>query len=675
MTPGWYLTRLRSMGAREIAWRARNAALQRVWRRRAGAGWRVSAAHPRWAGGRVPLGVGSGGSDAGAVLTAARGLLDDGRWPVFAAEADLSGTDPDWFRDPATGIRAPAAEYWSAVPYRDQARAGNVKHVWELSRLQHVTVLAAAYHLSGEERFARRALDHLRSWWGANPPLRGVHWVSGIEIGLRLVAWTWARRLLAGYPAIGAAFEGDPLFRRQVHAHQAWIATFYSRGTSANNHLIAEMAGLLAASRAFPMFPQSARWARLAAAQLEREIGRQTFADGLNRELAGDYHTFAAELFLVAGIEADAAGPALSDGYWAGLGRMLDALAATVDVRGQPARQGDGDDGRALLLAAPGASAVQTLLETGARVLRRAEWWPLPRTSGVGAALLASIAGDHQRNAASRPAARPSLFPDAGISILRDLVPDGTEIWARFDHGPHGFLATAAHAHADALAFELRFGGQEVLVDPGTYCYHGERAWRDYFRSTIAHNALELEARDQAEHAGPFLWRTMPRAELLSASGLSEGPVASAEARHDGYRASRAAAMHRRRLVLDRVGRSLAVTDWIEGAATVNARLAFHFHPAVECRLEGSRASLSWEAVDGRRHATLTLAPELRWSAHRGETDPILGWYSPHFGRKQPSVALVGSGLVAPGRALRSEIAFLAARREAALPARQTQAA
>ena len=80
----------------------------------------------------------------------------------------------------------------------------------------------------------------------------------------------------------------------------------------------------------------------------------------------------------------------------------------------------------------------------------------------------------------------------------------------RFDHGPHGFLSTAAHAHADALSVEVREGGQEILTDPGTYCYHGESDWRDYFRSTIAHNTLEVGGRDQAVHAGPFLWRTQP---------------------------------------------------------------------------------------------------------------------------------------------------------------------
>jgi hypothetical protein len=52
------------------------------------------------------------------------------------------------------------------------------------------------------------------------------------------------------------------------------------------------------------------------------------------------------------------------------------------------------------------------------------------------------------------------------------------EIWCRCDHGPLGFLSVAAHGHADALSLEVRCGGVDVLADPGTYCYHGEREWR-----------------------------------------------------------------------------------------------------------------------------------------------------------------------------------------------------
>ncbi len=106
------------------------------------------------------------------------------------------------------------------------------------------------------------------------------------------------------------------------------------------------------------------------------------------------------------------------------------------------------------------------------------------------------------------PTARggPRAFADAGMHILRTPRGDGPEIWCRCDGGPHGFLSIAAHGHADALSVEVRHDGVELLVDPGTYCYHGEPEWRSYFRSTRAHNTIEVDGEDQAVEAGPFMW-------------------------------------------------------------------------------------------------------------------------------------------------------------------------
>ena len=123
-----------------------------------------------------------------------------------------------------------------------------------------------------------------------------------------------------------------------------------------------------------------------------------------------------------------------------------------------------------------------------------------------------------------RPGQRPSRFADAGMTLLRTDGRQAPEIWCRLDGGPHGFLSIAAHAHADAMSVEVRYGGVDVLADPGTYCYHGEPAWRSYFRSTIAHNTVELNGQNQSGDGGPFLW-------LRHANGHEIGVVDTAEVR------------------------------------------------------------------------------------------------------------------------------------------------
>ncbi|MEV5548331.1 alginate lyase family protein [Streptomyces sp. NPDC052309] len=634
MSAGWYLRRLSRMGPQEVAGRVGDAVRRRLWRSArpdcpsvTGAGF--TAVLPAGTTAAVP-------PDAAKRLVAEADRLMYGHAEFFGVVRD-DLADPDWWYDPKTGRRAPWG-YAFDVPYRDEDAVGDIKQIWEPSRHQYLTQLAAAYAITGNERYAERVADHLRSWWAANPPLRGVHWISGIELGIRLLSWVWIRRLLDGWPGTAGLFEGNPVAVRQIWHHQRWLAAFPSRGSSANNHVIAEAAGQLAAACAFDWFPSSARWRADALRSLERHLRGNTFASGLNRELATEYHGLVLELGLAAVAEADAAGVPVPATVRLVLLRMTDALAAVVDSRLRPPRQGDADDGHGLVVDGAGTDRWASLLATGEAVFGRLPWWPAVTGTDVRTPLLAALirpyAGKGTAPAVKRPASRPARFADAGLTILRGPG----EIWCRCDGGPHGFLSIAAHAHADALSVEVRHDGVDVLADPGTYCYHGQPEWRRYFRSTLGHNTLQLDGEDQSLSGGPFLWTRHARSRVLAVDTSGEG-VARWCAEHDGYQPS----VHRRRVELTAASGELRIVDEVRGPRRA-VRLAFHLGPAIAADLADGRAALTWTRDGEDRSAVLDLPGRLSWRAHRGETDPPLGWYSAGFGRKEPSTTLVGTG-------------------------------
>ena len=144
-----------------------------------------------------------------------------------------------------------------------------------------------------------------------------MHWTSGIEVGIRLISLAWIRRLLDGWPGVAGLFEDDGLAVQQIRWHQRYLDGFRSRGSSANNHVIAEAAGQLVASCAFPWFAESERWRRKSARLLERELLRNTFPSGIGRELASDYQCFVAELGLLAAVEAGGGRPSAERGHLA----------------------------------------------------------------------------------------------------------------------------------------------------------------------------------------------------------------------------------------------------------------------------------------------------------------------------------------------------------------------
>src|SRR5205085_9094705 len=99
-----------------------------------------------------------------------------GEWPNWHLLLHDMG---EWPKDP-----------WWKIDIRSPSRRGDVKWAWELGRHRHLVVLArAAYLPPQDDAFIARLDSHIRSWIEQNPPERGVHWYSNLEISLRAISW------------------------------------------------------------------------------------------------------------------------------------------------------------------------------------------------------------------------------------------------------------------------------------------------------------------------------------------------------------------------------------------------------------------------------------------------------------------------------------------------------
>jgi hypothetical protein len=202
---------------------------------------------------------------------------------------------------------------------------------------------------------------------------------------------------------------------------------------------------------------------------------------------------------------------------------------------------------------------------------------------------------------------------------------------------------------------EVRHDGVDILADPGTYCYHGEPRWRDWFRSTSAHNTVELDGQSQSQSGGPFLWTTQARTTPLMCD-VGDQATQTWSAEHDGYRRLKIPTIHRRSVTLDSSARRLTIVDTFDMTATVPLRLLWHLGPYIGVDLDGGRAALSWEVGSTRRQGALVLADGLAWTRHQADDDPILGWYSPHFGCRVPATSLVGHGTASSSTRIVTEL-------------------
>lgn len=114
-----------------------------------------------------------------------------------------------------------------------------------------------------------------------------------------------------------------------------------------------------------------------------------------------------------------------------------------------------------------------------------------------------------------QPAQTSATFAQAGQYVIRDSWGAKTDV-AYFRCGAFGLGGEGhcAHAHSDLLSVVLWLNGQPLLVDSGTYMYHGE--WRNYFRCSAAHNTVKVDQSDQAFPEPNFNWRHVKEARCIS---------------------------------------------------------------------------------------------------------------------------------------------------------------
>jgi hypothetical protein len=624
----WLVNRLRCMSVAEVGYRIQQAAATKVAKRMRP---RAAAPLPR----TRTFSAAAAGAGAPALSPAERdALLADadsicaGHVVLFANRRFDVGMPPVWNRDPDSGVVGPST-FSGDIAITNRELVGDIKHVWELNRHLHLVRLAQAWALTGDASWLNALHKQLRSWLDQCPPLTGPNWTSSLELGIRLINWSLVWQLVGGEEsALFAGDEGQRLradWLDSIHAHCSAIARHLSRHSSANNHLIGELAGLYVGASVWPCWKASGAWLEQARRELEHEAQAQFSRDGVNREQAFAYHVFSCEFLFVAGLVGQACDHPFSRAYWTSVQRALRFLRSVRDVGGHVPMVGDADDGIVFRLDAPGSDRAAQLLALGDAVLRRMQ----SDHPGVGW-LLHALPG-------KRPEADPHesdtgwSFPDGGYLLFGSHFGEADEIKGMVDCGPLGYLGIAAHGHADALALTLSIAGEECLVDPGTYSYWQEHKWRDYFRGTSAHNTVRIDGLDQSVSGGRFMWLKKARASI---ERMPQSPQEfDFRGAHDGYERLADPVRHMRSVRFDAVTSTLVVRDEIAARKPHGVELFWHFAPGLDVRLNSSGLH-----VRGRRFAMQIHAhgPDLKLELVRGNENPPLGWYSRNYEEKQP---------------------------------------
>ena len=593
-----------------------------------------------------------------------------GEVEVFGSWVPL-GLEPSWHQDWQSGHRWPLAPA-GRLRVLDAPRGADVKRPWEVARFHHALALGAAALLTRQPRFAQTFRAQVQNWIAQNPWPRGIHWAMPMEAGLRAMNWIQAAAFFSAAGHLDAPLARDIsrslfLHGRHIWAHREW------NPVARANHYVACVVALLWLGALFENTVEGREWLEFGRRELLREMESQTATDGVAHEGSSGYHAFVTELFFTGALllaRRDALvrrGAAASNGHLgaaieratsphfaARLLRMFGFLSALCAGRDSPPIWGDSDDGRALPFAGTSAPPVIVLRAIGDALAGR------PCADQGDAALAAEVYWRLGRVPETNPSPvshGSEAFPESGFYFF-----SSPRIRGSLRCGPLGVGGWSNHAHNDQLSFEFAVDGRAILVDPGLPCYSEDRDIRNRFRSTRAHNTVEVAGAEQNRFWPALLFRIVDDTRSRSENWHVDAAGTRFSGLHCGYLRLPHRVLVRRELHLTSEC-VLTIRDTLESgepASLAQARWFFHLAPGITPEpVMGASNPETWDAMPlPMGLLPPTSCPEFARPSARWRLGPVIlsvccgcgvetvtvrsaaGAIAPRFGQKVPASVL-----------------------------------
>ena len=524
----------------------------------------------------------------------------------------------------------------TAVPLQP----ADLKLHWEPARFGWAFVLGRAYHASADEKYAEAFWRHFETFQTANPPNMGPNWMSGQEVGLRLMAFAWAGQIFAPSKHSTPERLGHLATAIAQHATRIPPTLIYARSQN-NNHLLTEAAALYTASLVLPTHPDSAKW---------QAFGQrwQTWCFAHQIDRYGEYVQHSANYHRLM----------LQTALWV---RMCQNSQPTVH-RPPPA------------LSIAEGSIVQENLALATHWLLSLLDPASGRTPNLGAndgALIFPLSTQPFED--FRPVAQAAARSFLGYSLPPGPW-DEMSLWfgaPPITHLPNiprypgdhiyaenswGYLRavklSSRPSHADQLHFDLWWRGLNIAQDAGTYLYNAAPPWDNQLTNTLVHNTVSVNGQEQMTRAGRFLYLDWANASSKRHFESGADFLQRASAQTDAYLAR--FGVHHTRTVTVFADERWVVEDDLQNTLTQPHRFRLHWLlPDGEWKLENGYSifDLRLQSPDGwvtlhitgqpsnlQPATTLVRAGEYLYGS--GPADPVRGWVASTYAQKAPALSL-----------------------------------
>jgi hypothetical protein len=521
--------------------------------------------------------------------------------------------------------------HWTHYETGKLLHDGDLKLAWEPARFGWATVLARAFYVSRDERYAEAFWNQLGTFLATNPPYRGPNWISAQEAALRIISWTFSWSLLREAESTTPARSAALAQAIAAHAERIPPTLVYARSQN-NNHLLSEAAGLVTAGTVLPDHPRSKKWIALGQKWFNRGLEKQIDGYGEYSQHSANYHRLMLQLSLwLLSLEKSSRSSLLRGAIFSPLARKNLArashwLASMLDSKsgGMP-NLGANDGAYILPLTVCPFADYRPVVQSAARAFLQYD--------------IESGAWDEMSLWFGNPPVGRTFEAD---HYLADNL-RGRESWA--------YLRTTRFAsrpgHADLLHLDLWWRGLNVARDAGTFSYNADPPWDNPLTAAHVHNTVTVDDRDQMTRASRYLYVDWANAFAKTEIAADETVLRRVTAHHTGYR--RLGVEHYR-----------TVSVFSDERWQVEDRLTSRYHDLHAVRLHWLVPDWKWESEERDSGIGIRLKSPEGWVTlnvscnapvqmcvarggnlvyGQGEVEPFDGWFSPTYDQKFPALS------------------------------------
>ncbi len=401
--------------------------------------------------------------------------------------------------------------------YKNNILYGDARINWELNRHYQFIILSKNYFITKNKKYLKEFIYLFNNYNENNLFLHGISWTSIMEIAIRCNSWTYAYAFL-----YKTDINKEILNKIKISIINMtdYIYKHYSKYSSANNHLIIESYILLQSGILF----NYKKWLNKGYKILNKELYKQNYKDGINKEMSTHYQLFYLEAMGLS-IRLLKNNNIYIPSNWYTLLKKMIGYIYNLKIGDNIIIFGDNDEGKILDING-NVNYLEYVLSLYSIILNK-QYIKNCNNENINWLYKEKQINNKKNNIKEYN----NICYKSGVTILNSM---DNKVKIAIDHGNLGYKSIKAHGHADALSFILSINNKIIFIDPGTYVYHNNIEARNYYRKTINHNTVEINNKDQAKILGPFLWGKSYKCKILEYKNKKDEIILKVS--HNGYK-------------------------------------------------------------------------------------------------------------------------------------------